>query len=192
MIETFAIKNVFSSSMIDEAVDVFIPEFLESNDTAISIKAAIGISLAFDISKCFLQILDDKSFYVEDQFLKNFAKNVHLLIDKTWVDSRDEFFKLETIKTLDRIGLEFYYALRHEKNPYLIDFDDFVILLNNIIYLLFGKEANRDSLIEYVVRIEPYFGFFCYYITNLKLLENIDENKARLATLIAVVFLAEF
>lgn len=187
------VKNAFDSIIVDGVLDVFLPKFLNTEDENIMPACAKEIAFAFEISKPFLEVLEDESQKAECDIIERWALNVHLLIDKTWVESHDEFFKAETIKSLDRMKEQYLLSL-HEtrKESYSSQFALFISLLKDIIYLLFGKEAKKDSLVEYVLRMEPHFGLFCYYINRLQEITNITEQKARLATLIAFVFLAEF
>jgi len=193
MKDTGIIKNAFSSPIVDGVLDVFLPKFMESIDDKDVLEYAKEIASAFEISKPFLEVLEGDGQKAECAAIENWALNVHLLIDKTWVESHDEFFKAETIKALDRMKEQYVLSLNEKRcDGYTSQFAPFISLLKDIIYLLFGKEAQKDSLVEYVLRMEPHFGLFCYYINKLKEINNIKEEKARLATLIAFVFLAEF
>ena len=187
------IKSVFSSRIVDDMLDVFLPQFMDSMDYDALLQDAKESATAFEISKPFLDVVEGEGQKTECDVIENWALNVHLLIDKTWVQSSDEFFKKETIKALDRMKEQYILSLNEKKSDsYSSQFTLFVCLLKDIIYLLFGKEAQKDSLVEYVLRMEPHFGLFCYYVNRLKEITNIKEEKARLATLIAFVFLAEF
>ena len=192
MTDTLIIKNAFSSPKVDETLDIFLPEFISTTDKNRMIKCATAIAEAFDIERHFLNVLKDSSTALEHDFVEKWNSNVHLLIDKTWVESADEFFKMETSRMLDKITTQLANAILNEDSPYLTYFESFSNLLRDITYLLFGKEAKQDSVVEYVLRMEPHFGLFCYYLLMLKEIKNIDEDKARLAMLIALIFLAEF
>ncbi len=192
MSKELSIKNAFESSIVDEVVDVIIPQFVSSVDKNILTTGAGKILEAFGISKYFSEILQDESHALEREIFKRGASNIHLLIDKTWVESNDAFFKSETVKKLDAMEEEMTAFFRGGEGSYLFYFEQFYRLLKKVIYLLFGKEANRDSLVEYVLRMEPHFGLFCYYVEAMGALKELDEYKARLAMLIAIVFLSEF
>ena len=192
MNETLIIKNIFESDVVSQALDVFIPTFLESSDTLEVLNVAKKIAEAFEISSCFDSILSDEDGTLESDVIQSFNKNVHLLIDKTWVEQREELFKMETARSLDKMTNLFARLLNEKKELYHPNFQAFCTILGDIVYLLFGKEAKSDSLVEYVLRMEPHFGLFCYYLAQIKQMKQVDENKARLALLIAIVFLAEF
>ena len=186
------IKTIFESGVINEALDVCIPNFLLTKDKENSLKMAVGIASAFGISECFLNILEDDSRGAEYATVESFTRNVELLIDKTWVTRGNEFFKFQTVKKLKRISSQLCSAIKNNENIYLEHFDEFCILLKEIICLLFGKEEGVECCIEYILHIEPNFGFFCYYVTQLSNLKDKTEEHTRLAILIAIVFLGEF
>lgn len=184
------IKTIFESNVINEALDIYIPNFLSTKDEEFSLKAATSIASAFGISDCFIDTLKDSKH--EYAAIESFTRNVKLLIDKTWVEQGDEFFKFQTIKKLERFSTQLCSALKNNKNAYLESFDEFSILVKEIVYLLFGKEIGTEHCFEYILRMEPNFGFFCYYVVQMSNLKDKTEEHARLAILIAIVFLSEF
>jgi len=190
--EETQIKALFESEDVSQALDTFIPTLLTSQDDDFLLDAAKGIARAFEISSCFDAILSDERRELEKEVIQSFNKNVHLLIDKTWVEEREEFFKMESAHFLDKMTTHLVTLLDTKKEVYRANFQDFCLILSDIVYLLFGKEAKLDSLIEYVMRMEPHFGLFCYYLAKIKEMTKVKEHKARLAILIAIVFLAEF
>ena len=192
MNETLIIKNIFESDVVTRAIDVFIPTFLKSSERQEVLNSAKGIAEAFEISSCFDSILSDENRGLERDVIKSFNKNVHLLIDKTWVEHTEELFKMETARSLDKMTDLFVTFLTEKKEIYRPNFEAFCTISSDIVYLLFGKEAKLDSLVEYVMRMEPRFGLFCYYLSQIKQMKKLDEHKGRLAILLAIVFLAEF
>ncbi len=186
------IKNMFESDVVQEALDVFIPTFLTSPESEEQLVAAKGIAEAFEISHVFNAILSDESGSLEKKAIMSWGQNVHLLIDKTWVEQTEELFKMETSRAIDKMTLAFLTFLDKKHEMYSPNFEAFCTLLRDTVYLLFGKEARLDSLVEYVLRMEPHFGLFCYYLSQLKEIKTMTEYKARLAILLAIVFLAEF
>lgn len=184
------IKSIFESSIVNEALDDYIPNFLLTKDEELSLKTAIGIANAFGILENFTNILKDaKREYFA---IESFTRNVKLLIDKTWVAQGDEFFKFQTLKKLERFSAQLRTTLKNNEKPYLACFDEFCVLLKEILCLLFGKEVDSECCIEYILHIEPNFGFFCYYVSQISNLKDKTEEHTRLAILIAVEFLAEF
>jgi len=195
MNETLIIKNIFESDVVTRAIDVFIPTFLKSSERQEVLNSAKGIAEAFEISSCFDSILSDENRGLERDVIQSFNKNVHLLIDKTWVEHTEELFKMETARSLDKMTdllVSFLIEKTEKKEIYCPNFEAFCTISSDIVYLLFGKEAKLDSLVEYVMRMEPRFGLFCYYLSQIKQMKKLDEHKGRLAILLAIVFLAEF
>lgn len=195
MNETLIIKNIFESDVVTRAIDVFIPTFLKSSERQEVLNSAKGIAEAFEISSCFDSILSDENRGLERDVIQSFNKNVHLLIDKTWVEHTEELFKMETARSLDKMTdllVSFLIEKNEKKEIYRPNFEAFCTISSDIVYLLFGKEAKLDSLVEYVMRMEPRFGLFCYYLSQIKQMKKLDEHKGRLAILLAIVFLAEF
>lgn len=192
MKKNLSIKNAFESEVVDEVVDFVIPQFVSSQEEAVLQEAAKKIAQAFNISKCFDDVLSDGSRSLEAEVVESWSCNVHLLIDKTWVETDDAFFKAETVKALDMMTGKLTDIFCERRESYLRNFEQFCALLQNIIRLLFGKEAEMDSLVEYVLRMEPNFGLFCYYLEALNGMRELSEFKARLAMGLAIVFLAEF
>ncbi|MGP1438612.1 MAG: hypothetical protein ACTTKH_06025 [Treponema sp.] len=186
------IKTIFDSNVVNEALDVYIPEFLSNNDEKNLEKLATSIANSFGISKYFIDILKDDNRNYEYVTVERFARNVKLLIEKTWVEQSNEFFKFQTVKRLEKLSSQLCLAIKNNENTYLKCFDEFCILLKEIVNLLFGKELAVESCLEYILRMEPNFGFFCYYIIQISTLKDKTEEHVRLAILIAIVFLSEF
>jgi len=186
------IKTIFESDIVNEALNVYIPNFLLKKDEQQLQKLAINIAESFGNKSSFEDILKDNTRNNEYVAIESFERNVKLLIDKTWVNQGNEFFKFQTVKKLEKLSEQLRSAFKNKEDAYLECFDEFFILLKEIIYLLFGKEVEDDYSLEYILHIEPHFGFFCYYVVQMTKLKDKTEEHARLAILIAVVFLSEF
>lgn len=186
------IKTIFESNVVNEALDVYIPNLLLKNDKKELEELAIGIAEAFGIKHTLATILKDDSKSDERVAIESFARNVKLLIDKTWVNQGNEFLKFQTVKNIEKLSTKLSSSLKTNSDVYLECFDEFCLLLREIIYLLFGKEVEETYCIEYILHIEPNFGFFCYYVSQISNLKNKTEENARLLLLIAIVFLSEF
>ena len=161
-----------------------------TKDKEVSLKAGMGVASAFGTFKNFVSILEDSDR--EYIAIESFTRNVELLIDKTWVEEGNEFFKFQIVKKLERLSSKLRLALKNNKSVYLECFDEFCSFLKELICLLFGKEVGDECCLEYILRMEPNFGFFCYYVIQMSSLEDKTEEHARLAMLIAIVFLSEF
>jgi hypothetical protein len=69
---------------------------------------------------------------------------------------------------------------------------EFLPVLKDVVFLLFGSLSKHDNFLEYAVRIDPDFGFFWYYITTMPSYKDWSEEKCRLAVLLGICFLANF
>ena len=78
---------------------------------------------------------------------------------------------------------------RHDYNSSL---SEFLPVLHDVVFLLFGSLAKSDNFLEYAVRIDPDFGFFWYYINTLPPHKDWSEEKCRAAVLLGICFLANF
>ena len=57
---------------------------------------------------------------------------------------------------------------------------------------MFGAQAKKDDFLEYALRIDPGFGIFWWYISNLPPKSEWSEEKSRLAILLGMYFLANY
>ena len=57
---------------------------------------------------------------------------------------------------------------------------------------MFGQSTESDDFVEYSLRIDPEFGIFWWYISNLPPKANWTEEKCRVATLIGMYFLSNY
>ena len=186
------IKTIFESDIVNEALNVYIPNFLLKKDEQQLQKLAINIAESFGNKSSFEDILKDNTRNDEYVAIESFERNVKLLIDKTWVNQGNEFLKFQAVKNIEKLSTKLSSSLKTNLDVYLECFDEFCLLLREIIYLLFGKEVEETYCIEYILHIEPNFGFFCYYVNQISNLKNKTEENARLLLLIAIVFLSEF
>lgn len=162
----------------------------------------IGISSDSDLAETALQLAeafgDQGTFSVtmtaknasriesEKHLVHSFQKNLELLVQKTWVEKADESMKEET---LSRINTLCGNLTRYD---YHTSLSEFLPVLHDVVYLLFGSLARNDHFLEYAVRIDPDFGFFWYYINSLPPHKDWSEEKCRTAVLLGIFFLANF
>lgn len=186
------IKTIFESTVVNEALDIYIPHLLLRSNQEELEEVAIRVAEAFGIKQAFIGILKDDRKDEECVVIKKFARNVKLLIDKTWVNQGNEFLKFQTVKKIEKLSTLLSSSLENNEKICFEYFDEFCLLLKEIIYLLFGKEVGENDCLKYILHIEPNFGFFCYYVTQISNLKNKTEENTRLLLLIAIVFLSEF
>ncbi len=174
---------------VKSAVAEAFPSFLATSDDGALAETATDLAVALGDVGDFRSIVGAKNperDASEKRLVESFQKNIELLVQKTWVDKTDESLKDEM---LFRIGTLCKNLSKHDYHQSL---SDFLPVLRDVVYLLFGSLAKADSFLEYAVRIDPDFGFFWYYINSLPAHENWSEDKCRAAVLLGICFLANF
>lgn len=177
------------SQNIKDAVFLEIPKFMASADREEITASALRIAGAFHRSG--FEVLSQDAFSkAEKKLIDSFMKNIRLLVQKTWVEKSDEEYKEETLYRIDLLCKKLLEA--DSLTVYTASFAEFFTVLNNIVFLLFGELVKTDSFLEYAFRIDPDFGLFWHYSGCISKTENLTEEKARLAVLLAMFFLADF
>ena len=113
-------------------------------------------------------------------FLEHFQNNLDLLIKKTWVEKSDESRK---------------YTLQ-DKVPVFMDkickgnikdantIEEFSDILDELAYLLFGPQSEKEDFTEYTFRIDAQMGLFWWYASRLSSLKEIKDEKISWAVLL--------
>lgn len=169
--------------------DEFISEFLDTNTiSALSefldkaedfATSADTIALAFGSSKDFSKMEDEKI----KKLVSSFKNNLTLLIQKTWVEKSDIALKDQLLYQLDIfLGTEAW------KDNYVL----FLQLINQAVFLMFGQKPDSPDFAEYSLRIDPEFGIFWWYISNLPPKADWSEDKCRIAMMLGMYFLANY
>lgn len=112
-----------------------------------------------------------------DRLLHVFRENVELLVHKTWVEKAEEKPKDRLIEDLGTFEHEF------RDGAVLIAFRRFVALANALASLLFGHQSKDEDFIPYCFRIEPKFGLFFWYISELEKQAREGSRPDELLTL---------
>ena len=124
------------------------------------------------------------------EFLDHFQNNLDLLIQKTWVEKGEEIRK-ETLQ--DKVPP--LIALI-EKGNYHEALKEFGVILEELAYLFFGAQSQKDDFAEYVLRIDPLFGLFWWYggqISGGRIwVKNIDNNIIFALLLLGICYLTDF
>ena len=91
------------------------------------------------------------------KFLERFQNNLDLLIQKTWVEKADEVRKNAL---LDKVPP--FIALI-EKEQLHEALKEFGIILEELAFLFFGSQSQKDDFTEYTFRIDIQMGLFWWY-----------------------------
>jgi len=136
------------------------------------IKAAGEFSKALGIGIEYQRLLAlEKNSGDLQTFLDQFQNNLDLLIKKTWVDKSDENRKG---KLQDEIPV-FMLTLGQTDNVRAIN--EFSVILEELAYLFFGVQSEKDDFTEYTFRIDAQMGLFWWYSGKLGLLNDLNDNN---------------
>jgi hypothetical protein len=130
-------------------------------------------------------------FEKEKKLRIGFQNNLNLLIEKTWIEKSDEALKEQVLYRLK------LYCARLAEKRYLESQHDFMEVLNDTVYLLFGAQSKKPDFAEYAVRIDPEFGIFWQYIRILSAQTKepgLPEHseKCRVLLLLGMFFLENY
>ncbi len=182
-------KDKSMPEAVRQAVTEVLPKFIATASDSALAASATQLASAFGDRGEFKAIVTGKDSVrdaAEKKLVASFQRNLELLVQKTWVEKADEsmkdeiFFRINTLcKNLSRYD-------------YHTSLSEFLPVLHDVVYLLFGSLAKSDSFLEYAVRVDPDFGFFWYYINSLPPHKEWSEEKCRAAVLLGICFLANF
>ena len=122
----------------------------------------------------------------ENKLLASFKHNLALLIQKTWVEKSDETLKEQILFQLNGV------CAALEKAEYAHVYENFMRLLHDTVYLLFGQQSKKEDFAEYAMRIDPDFGVFWQFLQNVPAKTPKHESAGRLYILLGMCFLANY
>lgn len=165
-------------SLIEEFVDTktvnAVLSFAQSDDnsteTINSIAAMFGYSGSFESED-------------EHKLVQSFKNNLKLLIEKTWVEKSDIALKEQILFQLEKFCNE---------SDWTKNFSEFLTILNEAVYLMFGQQTKSGDFGEYSLRIDPGFGIFWWYVKSLPTTAEWPVEKCRNAVLLGMYFLANY
>jgi hypothetical protein len=172
-------------------VEALFPQggYLESEGPSLkAVEAFAGIlGIAEDYKK-----LHSSDEMKEAELLNKFQNNLDILIQKTWVEEAETHRK---DALLDRV-LPFIAII--EKKDYPEALVEFGGILEELAYLFFGGQSQKDDFAEYVLRIDDQMGLFWWYGGQLKNLSgelwinNIDSAMLYALLLLGICYLTNF
>jgi len=120
-------------------------------------------------------------------FLDQFQNNLDLLIKKTWVEKSDESRKS---KLHDEVPL---FMTTIEKADFSKAIEEFSGILDELAYLFFGAQSQKEDFAEYTFRIDDQMGLFWWYGGRLSAFKELeDENISWAVLLIGLCYLTNF
>lgn len=144
-------------------------------------KAADKIAVAFGSKTGFSKITPENAVKLSHSF-KN---NLTLLIQKTWVEKSDIALKDKLLFELEGFKID-------DEKSWVERYPAFLSLIDEAVFLMFGKQAKSEDFLEYSLRIDPEFGIFWWYIGSLPREHDWSEAKCRLAVLVGMYFMANY
>jgi hypothetical protein len=175
--------------VVKNAVSGGLPLFIQTTDDASLEGPVLQLAAAFGDQGEFLSLMSRKDAErdeAEAKLVQSFRKNSELLVQKTWVEKADESLKEEMLFRINTL------CTNLSRYNYHTSLSEFLPVLHDIVYLLFGTLAKTEGFLEYAVRIDPDFGFFWYYINSLPPHAEWTEEKCRSAVLLGIFFLSNF
>jgi len=153
-------------------------------DLKLAAEFAKSLGIAADYQR--LLALDKTSDELRT-FLEQFQNNLDLLIQKTWVEKSDETRKG---KLQNDIPL---FMATIEQGNFAGAIEEFSAILDELAYLFFGSQSEREDFTEYTFRIDVQMGLFWWYGGRLILLkESSDEKVLWAVLLLGLCYLTNF
>lgn len=165
------------SEFLDSNTIAALSDFLEK-DSGYEASANI-IAATFGSGDGFSDMLKEDV----SKLLASFKNNLTLLIQKTWVEKSDIALKDQLLYQLD-----IFLGNEEWKNNYNL----FLQIINQAVFLMFGQKPDSSDFAEYSLRIDPEFGIFWWYISNLPPKTEWSEEKCRIAMMLGMFFLANY
>jgi hypothetical protein len=105
-------------------------------------------------------------------FLDQFQNNLDLLIKKTWVEKFEERRKG---KLQDEIPS---FMNKIEQGDFPGAIEEFSSILEELAYLFFGAQSEKEDFTEYTFRIDAQMGLFWWYGGRLALLKELSDKSS--------------
>jgi hypothetical protein len=121
-----------------------------------SLEAAAAFAAVLGIGEDYRKLLDTHKSGTEE-LLYHFQNNLDLLIQKTWVEKTDEARKEKLLDSVPPL-----IALIENEN-YSGVLEEFGAILEELAYLFFGAQSQKEDFTEYALRIDTEMGLFWWY-----------------------------
>lgn len=169
---------------IDSSVTTAINNVLTGTSTKSIAKAADVIAKEFGSAN---SLFDKEAADFEEKLISSFQKNLTLLIQKTWVEEADAELKDQVLYKLAE------YCKVISKGKWSNAYGEFLQIISDVVYLMFGAMTKTEDFMEYALRIDPEFGIFWFYIKSLPTDKaDMDNDKCRVVMLLGMYFLANY
>ena len=125
-------------------------------------------------------------------FLERFQNNLDLLIQKTWVEKSEENRKE---RLLDNVPP---FVAFIEKGDYSQALEEFGLIMEELAYLLFGAQSQKDDFAEYALRIDVEMGLFWWYggqintARSASWVKTAEKNVLQAMLFLGICYLTNF
>ncbi len=182
--------SLFSESLLEQCVSAEVVHAMEdviaNPKKAHVIRGGRVIAEVFGAQEIFENLAEGAQDETEKTLINSFHNNLTLLIQKTWVEKSDEVLKDQVLYKLDEVC----DCLKN--NDYAKIYEDFIDLLNESVFLMFGSLSKKDDFSEYALRIDPGFGVFWWFLKSLSTQMPKDIKVGRLYIILGMLFLANY
>lgn len=172
-------QEEFISEFLDSATISSLNDFITKSEDYYD--AADLIAVAFGAEKGFSKMPAENV----KKLVVSFKNNLTLLIQKTWVEKSDIALKDELLYRLENF-------ISDENSSWKDSYELFRNIINQAVFLMFGQSTDSPDFAEYTMRIDPEFGIFWWYISNLPPKTQWSEEKSRVAMMVGMYFLANY
>ncbi|MDR2897387.1 MAG: hypothetical protein LBU99_01135 [Spirochaetaceae bacterium] len=190
-VKTDMVVSQFISPEVREALSCVLTtdDSVQLSDSAFILASCFGGPPAGqDGDTCVKRIFDnsDAQGSCEKKLIHSFRSNLELLVQKTWIEKLDETVKAQVLFRINGLCESI------KSGDYGKGYHEFLTVMYDVVYLLFGAQARKEDFPEYAIRIDPGFGVFWWYIISLPQDPQWQENKYRIAVLLGMMFLANY
>jgi len=126
------------------------------------------------------------------KFLEDFQNNLDLLIQKTWVEKAEEDRKERLLDDVPSLITSI------EKEDYSQALEEFGAILEELAYLFFGTQSQKDDFSEYALRIDAQMGLFWWYGGQINAargapwVKNAERSVSQALLLLGICYLTNF
>lgn len=188
---------LISESTTSSSITQFLPEetisalsvLLSSTDTPELCTSACKIADIFDAADLFKDLTStdiDVRNAKETKLTASFHNNLNLLVQKTWIEKSDETLKEQAVYRIEQ------FCEVYAQKEYNQCYGGFLTIIEDVVYLMFGMQTKKPDFLEYALRIDPGFGVFWWYVSNLPKTPSENEERSRLLLLLGMYFLANY
>lgn len=190
LLEKRLLKIYYEIMIQSQKIQCLIEEFIDSD----TVKAVADFSESQECNKNSVDLIGKMFGYAKDfsdlnnddekKLIVSFKNNLQLLIQKTWVEKSDIALKEQILYHLEN--------LCSDDIDWGKTYSDFLEIIDNAVYLMFGQQTKSDDFCEYSLRIDPGFGIFWWFIKSLPPKAEWPLDKCRNSVLLGMYFLANY